>query len=210
MALLQKVAVLVTRPGPTGPELLVFEHTDVPAGVQVPAGTVEPGEDVRAAALRELVEETGIVVDDVELLWTQDEVLEPPRALIAEHVPMRASPGSNGDIVMEHIWRLGVRVIDVDGGWARIAFEEFDLTVEPWRVVSSVEGWVPASALDQSQVRHVFHAIAPDDVADTWDVWAEDMYTFRCRWVPFHDTGLIPMQQAWIDRARPLLTAREA
>ena len=59
MALLQKVAVLVTRPGADGLELLVFEHIGIPAGLQVPAGTVEPGEDVRAAALRELVEEIG-------------------------------------------------------------------------------------------------------------------------------------------------------
>lgn len=41
--------------------LLVFTHRDFPeAGVQVPAGTVEPGEAPEAAVLREAREETGL------------------------------------------------------------------------------------------------------------------------------------------------------
>jgi 8-oxo-dGTP diphosphatase len=51
-----KVLAYVLRPCATGTELLVFAHRDHPdAGVQVPAGTVEPGEDVEAAAVRELM-----------------------------------------------------------------------------------------------------------------------------------------------------------
>ena len=42
-------------------QLLVHEHRDVPeAGVQVPAGTVEPGENPADAAARELFEESGL------------------------------------------------------------------------------------------------------------------------------------------------------
>ncbi len=43
--------------------LLVFRHVDYSweeVGVQVPAGTVQPGEDPAAAALREATEETGL------------------------------------------------------------------------------------------------------------------------------------------------------
>ena len=41
--------------------LLIFRHLDFPeAGLQVPAGTVEPGEDFAAAVLREAQEETGL------------------------------------------------------------------------------------------------------------------------------------------------------
>ncbi|MGI8968203.1 MAG: NUDIX hydrolase [Chloroflexota bacterium] len=41
--------------------LLVFRHPDAPeAGIQVPAGTVEEGEDSHAAVLREATEETGL------------------------------------------------------------------------------------------------------------------------------------------------------
>jgi 8-oxo-dGTP pyrophosphatase MutT (NUDIX family) len=43
-----------------GRRLLVFRHPESPeAGIQVPAGTVQPGEDLAAAVLREAAEETG-------------------------------------------------------------------------------------------------------------------------------------------------------
>lgn len=54
----RKVVVYCTR----GNDLLVFSHVDRPleeTGVQVPKGTIRDGETPRAAALRELVEETG-------------------------------------------------------------------------------------------------------------------------------------------------------
>jgi 8-oxo-dGTP pyrophosphatase MutT (NUDIX family) len=42
--------------------LLVFSHPDFPeAGIQVPGGTVEPGEPLQEAVLREAYEETGLV-----------------------------------------------------------------------------------------------------------------------------------------------------
>jgi 8-oxo-dGTP pyrophosphatase MutT (NUDIX family) len=41
--------------------LLVFEHIDHPeAGIQVPAGTIAPGETPESAVLREAYEETGL------------------------------------------------------------------------------------------------------------------------------------------------------
>jgi 8-oxo-dGTP diphosphatase len=54
----EKVLVYVTR----GEHLLVLEHSgDYPdAGIQVPAGGVDPGESPEAATARELFEETGL------------------------------------------------------------------------------------------------------------------------------------------------------
>ncbi|MDE2802533.1 MAG: NUDIX domain-containing protein [Chloroflexota bacterium] len=55
-ALIEKVVAYVTR----GDRLLVFRHVDVDAGIQVPAGTLEPGESPSEGVLREAREETGI------------------------------------------------------------------------------------------------------------------------------------------------------
>ena len=52
--------------------LLVFEHRDQPAGVQVPAGGIAPGESVRAAAEREVFEETGLAVRFTGMLGYED------------------------------------------------------------------------------------------------------------------------------------------
>ncbi|SDT39732.1 NUDIX domain-containing protein [Streptomyces sp. TLI_053] len=55
----EKVLAYVVRDG----RLLVFRHTDhsyEEVGLQVPAGSIRPGEDPAAAALREAREETGL------------------------------------------------------------------------------------------------------------------------------------------------------
>ncbi|MEQ6898827.1 NUDIX domain-containing protein [Microbacterium sp. KR10-403] len=57
--LVRKVVAYVVHDG----DLLVFTHDDVPldvAGVQVPAGSIEPGEEPGAAVVREVLEETGM------------------------------------------------------------------------------------------------------------------------------------------------------
>ena len=56
-ARITKVLAYVVR----GDAVCVFEQPAAPdAGIQVPAGTVQPGEDPADAVLREAVEETGL------------------------------------------------------------------------------------------------------------------------------------------------------
>ncbi|HLE30393.1 MAG TPA: NUDIX domain-containing protein, partial [Anaerolineales bacterium] len=56
-----KVLAYITRRRNGRTQLLVFTHRDFPeAGVQVPAGTVEPDEPVEAALFREVHEESGL------------------------------------------------------------------------------------------------------------------------------------------------------
>lgn len=56
-----KVVVYITSPLESASRLLVFRHTQYPeTGIQVPAGTMHPGEDPLAAALREAEEESGL------------------------------------------------------------------------------------------------------------------------------------------------------
>ena len=58
-AVIEKVTAYVTRRSVSGePNLLVFQTHD--RSIQVPAGSVEPGEQISAAAIREVTEETGL------------------------------------------------------------------------------------------------------------------------------------------------------
>jgi 2-phosphosulfolactate phosphatase len=57
----RKALAYVTREREGRIELLVFEHADHPeSGLQVPAGTLDVGEDPEWGALREVAEETGL------------------------------------------------------------------------------------------------------------------------------------------------------
>ncbi|MBX0356792.1 NUDIX domain-containing protein [Halobacillus sp. Nhm2S1] len=78
MTPIKKAYGYVTRIIDGQTQVLVFQHPIPEAGVQIPKGTVEPGEDTQDAVLREMEEETGLrnlhvekrLADD---LWENDD-----------------------------------------------------------------------------------------------------------------------------------------
>lgn len=57
----KKVHAYITREKEGVMQLLVFKHRDIhEAGIQVPGGTVDEGETLEAAILREVQEESGL------------------------------------------------------------------------------------------------------------------------------------------------------
>jgi 8-oxo-dGTP diphosphatase len=88
-AVVSKVFAYITQ----GDRLLIFRHTDFPeAGIQVPAGTVKPGERPEDAVLREAIEETGLT----DLTLTN---------FLGEQVRDRADVGLN-QIHHQHFYHL--------------------------------------------------------------------------------------------------------
>jgi 8-oxo-dGTP pyrophosphatase MutT (NUDIX family) len=71
-----KVTAYITCAG----KLVVFTQTDFPrAGVQVPSGTVDDGEDLEKTVLREAYEETGLLNLKVEtFLVDKKQIFYPP------------------------------------------------------------------------------------------------------------------------------------
>lgn len=74
----RKAFAYVTHRDAEGERLLIFSHPEAPeAGLQVPAGTIEEGEDPAAGALREAREETGLT--ELELVGALGEHLKDRR-----------------------------------------------------------------------------------------------------------------------------------
>jgi 8-oxo-dGTP pyrophosphatase MutT (NUDIX family) len=98
----------VTRECAGGRELLVFDHPD--AGTQLPKGRIDPGESHREAAIRELMEESGLA-------------LEPTR-LIA-HIEYEFLHPYTGELVAEegYLWHFDAPA-DVSDSWVHHPIEE--------------------------------------------------------------------------------------
>ncbi|NUS94186.1 MAG: NUDIX domain-containing protein, partial [Nocardia sp.] len=89
-----RVAAYVTRRRTT-PELLVLDHVGIPeAGTQIPAGGVQPGEDLEHAVLREVAEETGLsdvcVINRIALDHRPHPQTRHPRRTTFFHLDTRA------------------------------------------------------------------------------------------------------------------------
>lgn len=94
------------------PMLLVFDHADVPeAGTQVPGGTVQHGEAVERAALRELAEETGVT--DARVLGLVGPYLErmADGGMVLRHVASVSI-----DTLPDDAWRHVVTGSGIDAG----------------------------------------------------------------------------------------------
>jgi 8-oxo-dGTP pyrophosphatase MutT (NUDIX family) len=112
-----KVYAYITR----GEKILVFRHVDFPeAGIQVPGGTMEAGEDRERAVLREAEEESGLTGLVVNRHLGRDVFQDVPNTKMMRHFfhlicPVETpetwqhyeetpSDGSPGPILFEFYW----------------------------------------------------------------------------------------------------------
>src|SRR6187549_737077 len=126
-AQIAKVTAFITRPGPQETELLVFQHPQ--AGVQLPAGTVEPGEAPEDAVLREVEEETGLsAVVLVGLLAVIPQAFAPDEYMLTEPMALRTAPSTDAPKMRFLLQRgLRVRIREKKGDFVRAIYEEYDM-----------------------------------------------------------------------------------
>jgi 8-oxo-dGTP pyrophosphatase MutT (NUDIX family) len=202
--ILEKVTAFVTRDSDRGRELLVFQHPI--AGVQVPAGTVEPNESPENAVRREVCEETGLEnVSITAYLGSIEQRLDGEDTYLAHHSVLQSSPQIDATLLRSPVLPRGLPVKrgEMQNGFVKVTFEEYDLNSADRTLLNRQIGWIPTSSVAARIVRHFFHLRLVGDAPEIWTQLADRGHSFTMYWYPLaQDPGLIPPQDEWLEFAR--------
>ncbi len=193
----EKVTIFVTRGSASGHDLLLFEHPT--AGIQIPAGTVETGEEPEAATMRETAEETGLGDFTAHrYLGLVDEVLPQTRRIIAENTKVYARPDTSSVDWAQLRRGIVVHVERQVPGFAHVTYEEWDHKASPRYISYQITGWVPEQALAGIRRRHFFHLEYHAPTPDHWVV-ETDNHHFELFWAPLQTLPpIVEPQNAWL------------
>ncbi|NDJ62254.1 MAG: NUDIX domain-containing protein [Chloroflexi bacterium] len=207
---LGKVTAFVTRETRDGRQLLVFKHPS--AGIQLPAGTIEPGEHPEDAVMREVREETGLgggagTVRLVQRLLTVEDLLAPDLRVLLAATPLATAPRPDAEFLSGDLARgLQLRVLETHHTYARVAYEIF-ITDNP-APLDVIRGWMPLTVLTRRVVRHLFHLRASPFTADRWTLRSDHGHEFAMRWVDLTTMpDLVPQHAEWLMLVRDRLRA---
>lgn len=181
--------------------LALFQHPY--AGIQVPAGTVNPGEAPKAAAFREASEETGLVgLVLLRSLGSQVEALPADRGVVLERTPVYARPDPSS-----FDWAILPRGATVrleremtrDGQrFSHVTYAEMDALDDPRYVTYQITGWVPSERLTDTRLRHFFLFAYQGELAEPWEV-ETDNHRYRVFWAPLEALPeIVAPQRAWL------------
>ncbi len=191
----------ITRQSGLSRDLLLFHHPY--AGVQIPAGTVEDGEDLSSAALREAQEESGL--EDLELqayLGCRNERLTENMRVVLIETRVYSRPDLSS-FNWAHL-RRGIQVSAhrQQAGFLQVSYTEMDDALEPAYISYQITGWAPEEAFGSLVQRHFFHLRWQGTGPDTWRV-RTDQHTFQPFWAPLDSLpAVISSQAAWLDFLR--------
>jgi 8-oxo-dGTP pyrophosphatase MutT (NUDIX family) len=192
-----KVTCFIIRTADQGIDLLLFSHPHV--GVQIPAGTVNPGEDIETAARREAAEETGL--NSLVLLRKLAEADDPPPDgfLLTTHSTTVYSRPDIHSIDWAHFRSgLPVKLLRHTSGFTQVCYAEDDRYIDPQYTSYNITGWVPDEALTAHRMRHFFLFTASRRSPDRWKV-PVDYTTFELFWAPLdHLPPIVSPQDGWL------------
>jgi 8-oxo-dGTP pyrophosphatase MutT (NUDIX family) len=192
------VTVFITRDTPDGLFLALFQHPH--AGIQIPAGTVNPGETPEAAALREAAEETGLTgLTLLRSLGSRAEALATYQRVVLNRTSVyaRPDPGSFDWATLPR--GATVSLARVMGKYSHVTYIEYDDVDNPRYVTYQITGWTPTDCLTDQRIRHFFHYEYHGDRVEPWEV-ETDHHRFRVFWAP---VGRLPEivapQRGWLE-----------
>lgn len=202
--MLGKVTVFVVRAAPGGLELLLIHHPY--AGIQLPAGTIEPGEEPEAAALREAREETGLTAfAAVERLGYRDEILPEPLHMIVRPATVYSRPDLGSFDWVRIRTGITVRREREAHEFTQITYEERDHIDTPELVSYRITGWTPTANLAKGFPRHFFLLRYERPTPERWQV-ETDNHQFTLFWASIRALpALVAPQAPWLTMLPPAL-----
>lgn len=201
---IEKVTDFIIRRDGGAYELLLFEHPY--AGIQIPAGTVDPGETPEQAALREGWEESGLAGLSLrDSLGYQEDDLAPRQAITLEDTRLYARPDRASSDWAYLRRGFSVTTLRRDHGFTQIDYSEPDQLLHPQYVSLQITGWVPDHTLATHRRRHFFLLDYKGETPARWTV-RTDFHDFRPFWAPISALPpVIAPQAAWLQYLPPSL-----
>ncbi len=141
----EKVSAFITQKRNGVNTLLVFKHPT--AGIQIPAGSVEIGEDIETTAIRETYEETGLQHTKVEkYLGCFENELESNERIITETTRVYNEPNLSAIPYKQKLTRgLTVDYHSTQEDFTHISYIEYEYgkSFKPKCINTNITGWVP-------------------------------------------------------------------
>lgn len=204
MTTIEKVTVFITCTHADRRYLLLIQHPY--AGIQLPAGTVDPGEAPAVAARREAAEETGFTdLSEERLLGQEEKDLPDGLCAIMTATPVYSRPDATSfDWI--HIRRgIVVKPLRQQADFTQIHYQELDRHDAPDTLSFVITGWAPTRNLVWRYIRYFYHFTCQGDPQASWTV-ETDNHTFRLFWADVETLpALISPQQPWLDYFRKAL-----
>ena len=198
----QKVTAFIVREKGNAKELLVFKHPT--AGVQIPAGTVERGEDIETAVKRETYEETGLQFVEIEnYLGCFENELENNQRIIAETTQVYIEPNLTAIPYKRKLPKgLTVNYLSTQEDFTHISYiaYEYDKSHKPICIDSNITGWIPNVNLSAQKKRHFFLMSTQEKTTDAWELKSDQGHIFKPYWTPLSPKPqIISPQDKWLD-----------
>ena len=198
----QKVTAFIVRERNGVKELLVFKHPT--AGVQIPAGTVEKGEDIETAVRRETYEETGLQFVEIEnYLGCFENELENNQRIIAETTQVYIEPNLTAIPYKRKLPKgLTIDYLSIQADFTHISYieYEYDKFHKPIGIDSNITGWIPNENLSAQKKRHFFLMSTQEKTADAWELKSDQGHIFKPYWTPLlPKPQIISPQDKWLD-----------
>lgn len=196
---LEKVTAFVTRDIGRERQILVFRHPQ--AGFQVPAGTVELGEEPELAVIREAKEESNISqIRLVKELGSIFEIKPEKEKVLLRLTKLFNEPrfdASSDGFILDR--GLKVRVIDTEGDFSFVESEPRNIRENPPERRMKMKGFVRSSLLTTDVKRYFYHLTTEEKTPDTWQVQT-DGHIFELSWSNLDQKRILnSYQQPWLD-----------